>query len=70
MVRKYRMIERFRKCWRVISKLKRTWRSEEKSDSLQCNMVGSWVDGTIVLLSDSLMFILIDWELFSETVAE
>ena len=38
-VRKSRMIERFRKCGRVISKLKRSWRSEEKSNSLQCNMV-------------------------------
>ena len=33
-----------------------------KSNNLQYNMVGQWVDGTIILLSDGPMFILIDWE--------
>ena len=33
-----------------------------KSDNLQYDMVGRWVDGTIVLPSDGPMFILIDWE--------
>ena len=32
-------------------------------------MVGQWVDGAIVPPSDGPMFILIDWEKFSETVA-
>ena len=41
-----------------------------KSDNLQYNTVGRWVDGTIVPPSDGTMFILIDWELFSETVAQ
>ena len=31
-----------------------------KSDNLQYNMVGRWVDGMTVLLSDGPMFILID----------
>ena len=33
-----------------------------KSDNLQYDMVGRWVDGKIVLPSDGPMFILIDWE--------
>jgi hypothetical protein len=40
-----------------------------KSDSLQYNTVGRWVAKTIVTLSDGPMFILIDWELFGETVS-
>ena len=33
-----------------------------KSENLQYNMVGRWVDGMIVPPSDGPMFILIDWE--------
>ena len=33
-----------------------------KSDNLQYNKVGRWVNRTIVQLSDGPMFILIDWE--------
>ena len=33
-----------------------------KSNNLQYNTVGRWVDRTIVPLSDCPMFILIDWE--------
>ena len=33
-----------------------------KSDNLQYNTVGRWVDGTIVPPSYGLMFILIDWQ--------
>ena len=33
-----------------------------KSDNLQYNTVGRWVDGMIVPPSDGAMFILIDWE--------
>ena len=41
-----------------------------KFDNLQYNTVGRWVDGTIVPPSDGPMFILVDWEYFSETVAQ
>ena len=33
-----------------------------KSDNLQYNTVGRWVDGTIVPPSDGPMFTLMDWE--------
>ena len=33
-----------------------------KTNNLQYNTVGRWVDGTIVPSSDGPMFILIDWE--------
>ena len=33
-----------------------------KSDNLQYNTVGRWVDGMLVLLSDGPTFILIDWD--------
>ena len=36
-------------------------RQDPKSDNLQYNTVGRWVDGTIVPPSDGPMFILIDW---------
>ena len=36
--------------------------SGQKSDNLQYNTVIRWVDGAIVLLSDSPMLILINWE--------
>ena len=40
----------------------------QKSDNLQYNTEGQWVDRTIVIPSDGSMFILIDWEQFGETV--
>ena len=42
--------------------------AKQKSDNLQFNAVGQWVDRTIVPLSDGPMFILIDWEYFCETM--
>ena len=41
-----------------------------KSNNLQYNVVGPWLDRTMVPLSDGLMFILIDQEKLSETVAQ
>ena len=41
-----------------------------KSNTFQYSMVGRWIDGTIVPPSDGPMFILIDWEYFSESVSQ
>ena len=41
---------------------------ELKSDNFQYNTVRQWNDSMIVPPSDGLIFILIDWESFSETV--
>ena len=40
---------------------------DQKSDNLEYDNVGQWVDRKIVLPSDDPMFILIDWQQFSET---
>ena len=43
---------------------------ERKSDNLQYNTVGRCVDRTIIPPPDGPMFILIDWEQFSETLTQ
>ena len=47
--------------WRVKSILS-LGRGKYKSDNLQYNTVGRWVDGTMDLPSDGPMFNLINWE--------